>query len=81
MEVQQIWLLRSWLQSEQCVVKFKIEHYFDEILCDIMPGDCFCILLGRPLQYDKHVVDDVILNQYTIWVDGIKNALFPLIEV
>ena len=32
------------LVSEQCIVKFKIGHYFDEVLCDIMPMDCCHIL-------------------------------------
>ena len=35
------------LVSEQCIVKFKIGHYFDEFLCDIMPIDYCHILSGR----------------------------------
>ena len=66
--------------SEQCLVKFKIEHYVDEVLCDIMPIDCCHILLGRPWQYDRYAMHDGRLNQYTLWLNRTKNVLFPLIE-
>ena len=63
----------SWIKdehkifvSEQCLVKFKIGHYVDEVLCDIMPMDCCRILLGGPWQYDRHVVHDGRLNLYTL---------------
>ena len=61
-------------------MKFKIGHYFDEFLCDIMPMDFCHILLGRPWQYDRHVAHDGKLNQYTLWVNGKKKILLPLIE-
>ena len=66
--------------SEQCLVKFKIGHYFDEVLCDIIPMDCCHILLGRPWQYDRYVVHDGRLNRYALWVNGKKQTLLPLIE-
>ena len=66
--------------SEKCVVKFKIGHYFDEVLCDIMPIDYCHILLGGPWKYDRYVVHDGRLNQYTLWVNGKKKILLPLIE-
>ncbi len=66
--------------TEQCVVKFNIGNYLDEVLCDIMPIDCFHILLGGPCQYDRYAMDDGILNQYTLWVNGRKKVLLPLIE-
>ena len=62
-------------------MKFKIGHYVDEVLCDIIPMDCCHILLGRPWQYDRYVVHDERLNQYTLWVNGKKQTLLPLIEV
>ena len=37
-------------------------------------------MLGRPWQYDRHVVHDGGLNQYTLWVNGNKQTLLPLIE-
>ena len=67
--------------SEQYTVKFKIGNYFDKVMCDMMPIDCCHILLGRPWQYDRHVVHDGRLNQYILWVNGRKKTLFPLIEV
>ena len=36
------------LVSEQCLVKFKIGSYHDEVLCDIIPMDVCHLLLGRP---------------------------------
>ena len=68
------------LVSEQCIVRFKIGHYFDEVLCDIMPMDYCHILLGRPWQYDRYVIHDGRLNQYTLWVNGKRKILLPLIE-
>ena len=68
------------LVSEQYIVKFKIGHYFDEVLCDIMPMDYCHIFLGRPWQYDKYVVHDGRLNQYTLWVNRKKQILLSLIE-
>ena len=45
-----------------------------------MPMDCCHILLGRPWKYDRYVVHDGRLNQYTLWVNGKKQTLLPLIE-
>ena len=36
------------LVSEQCLVKFKIGSYHDEVLYDIIPMDVCHLLLGRP---------------------------------
>jgi len=57
------------LVSEQCLVKLKIGHYFDEFLCD-KPMDCCHILLGRPWQYDRYAIHDGRLNQYTFGCMG-----------
>ena len=61
-------------------MKFKIGYYSNDVLCHIMPMDCCHILLGRPWQYDKHVVYDGRLNQYTIWMNEVHDTLMPLIE-
>ena len=66
--------------SEQCLVKFKIWHYFDEVLCDIMPMDSCHIFLGRPWKYDRCATHDGRLNQYTLWLNGTKQMLLLLIE-
>jgi hypothetical protein len=77
----------SWIKdenkifvSEQCIVKFKIGHYFVEFLCDTIPMDCCYIFLVRPWQYGRYDIHDGILNQYTLWVNGRKQTLLPLIE-
>ena len=36
------------LVSEQCLVKFKIGSYHDEVLYDIILMDVYPLLLGRP---------------------------------
>lgn len=45
----------AWIQdehkvlvNEQCLVKFHIQSYKDEALCDVMPMDLCHLLLGRP---------------------------------
>lgn len=44
----------AWLQhdhralvNEKCLVKFKIDNYHDEVLCDIMHMEVCHMLLGR----------------------------------
>ena len=59
---------------------FKVGHYFDKVLCDIIPMDCCHIRLGRPWKYDRYVVHDGRLIQYTLWVNRKKQTLLPLIE-
>ena len=66
--------------SDQCIVKLKIGHYFDEVLCDIMPMNFCHILLDRPWKYDRYVVHDGRLSQYTLLLNGKKKILLPLIE-
>ena len=61
-------------------MKFKIGHYFDEVLCDIMPMDCCHILLGRPWKFDRHVVYDGRVNKYMARKDGVTYTLLPLVE-
>jgi hypothetical protein len=55
----------AWLQkghqvtiTKQCLVEFNIGGYRDEILCDVIPMDVCHVLLGRPWQYDMHVIHD-----------------------
>jgi hypothetical protein len=75
----------SWLQkghrvsvTKQCLVKFKIGNYHDEILCDVIPMDVCHILLGRPWQYDRNVVHDGRMNTYTLEKDGKFHKLLPI---
>jgi hypothetical protein len=75
----------SWLQkghrvsvTKQCLVKFKIGNYHDEILCDVIPMDVCHILLGRPWQFDRNVVHDGRMNTYTLEKDGRTHRLLPI---
>ena len=61
-------------------MKFKIGSYQDEVLCDIIPMDICHMLLGRPWQFDRHVVHDGRENTYTLTKDGVKHKLKPLKE-
>ena len=53
-----------------CLVKFSIQKYVDEILCDVVPMDCCDLLLGHPFQYDRHAIHDGRTNVYTLKKDG-----------
>jgi hypothetical protein len=75
----------TWLQkghqvrvTKQCLVNFKMGNYRDEILCDVIPMDVCHVLLGRPWQYDRHVVHDGRLNTYTLEKDGESHTLLPM---
>jgi hypothetical protein len=75
----------SWLHkghrvsvTKQCLVKFKIGNYHDEILCDVIPMDVCHILLGRPWQYDRNVVHDGRMNTYTLEKDGRLHKLLSI---
>ena len=39
------------------------------------------MLLGRPWQFDRHVVHDGHENTYTLIKDGVKHKLEPLKEI
>jgi hypothetical protein len=74
----------TWLQkghqvcvTKQCLVNFKMGEYRDEILCDVIPMDVCHVLLGRPWQYDRHVVHDGRMNTYTLEKDGKTHTLLP----
>lgn len=49
---------RKVMVNEKCSVKFKIGSFQDEVLCDIIPIDMYHMLIGRPWQFDRHVVHD-----------------------
>jgi hypothetical protein len=75
----------TWLQkghqvrvTKQCLVNFKMGNYRDEILCDVIPMDVCHVLLGRPWQYDRHVVHDGRMNTYTLEKDGESHTLLPM---
>nr|KYP42401.1 hypothetical protein KK1_036191 [Cajanus cajan] len=49
--------------NQQVKVKFSIGDYKDKVLCDVIPMEASHILLGRPLQFDKHIVHDGLTNK------------------
>ena len=61
-------------------MNFKIGSYQDEVLCDVIPMDICHMLLGRPWQFDRHVVHDGHANTYTLTKDRVKHKLKPLQE-
>ena len=64
--------------NEQYLVKFMIRSYQDEVLHDVIPMDICHMLLGRPWQFDRHVVHNGHANTYTLTKDGVKHKLKPL---
>ena len=77
----------AWLQkdhkvlvNEQCLVKFKIGSYHDEVLCDIIPMDACHMLLGRLCQFDRRAIHDGYANTYSLTKNGVHHNLKPLKE-
>ncbi|XP_047251293.1 uncharacterized protein LOC124886550 [Capsicum annuum] len=63
----------------QCVIRFKVGNYHDEVLCDVIPMQACHLLLGRPWQYDRSTKHDGRSNRYTLEKDGRKVTLHPLL--
>jgi len=75
----------QWLSAEgeimvnkQVFIKFSIGKYKDEVLCDVVPMEASHVLLGRPWQYDKHVLHDDLSNTMSFSFQGRKVTLKPL---
>jgi hypothetical protein len=66
--------------TQQCLVKFKIGGYRDEILCDVFPMDVSHILLARHWKYYKNVIHDGRRNTYTLENNGRTHMLLPIEE-
>lgn len=65
--------------SQRCLVTFSIgQKYQDQVWCDVIPMDACHLLLGRPWQYDRHVLYDGYTNTYSFIKDRIKVKLTPL---
>ena len=62
---------RKVLLSEQCLVKFKIGIYHDEVLCGIIPMDAYHLLLGRTWHFDRHIVHVGHANTYSLREDEV----------
>jgi hypothetical protein len=76
-----VWLKNSQKVNvyKQCHVQFSIgDIYYDKVLCDVIPMDACHLILGRPLQYDRHTMHDGKHNTYTFKKDGITITLAPI---
>ncbi|XP_031387122.1 uncharacterized protein LOC116200417 [Punica granatum] len=49
----------------------------DVIWCDVVAMDACHLLLGRPWQYDRHVVHDGRTNSYSFMFENVKIVLVP----
>ena len=74
-----------WLNAEceimvdkQVLINFAIGKYKDEVLCDVVPIEATHVLLGRPWQYDRHVLHDGLSNIMSFSFQGRKVTLKPL---
>jgi len=54
------------------------KKYRDSVLCDVVPMSVCHILLGRPWQFDRHVVHNGYKNTYSLIIDREKIVLNPL---
>ena len=57
---------------------FSIGKYSDEVVYDVMPMQASHLLLGRPWQFDRHVLYDGYRNRYSFDHNGYKFKLTPL---
>jgi len=48
--------------NKQVLINFSIGKYKDEVLCDVVPMEATHVLLGRPWQFDRHVLHDGLSN-------------------
>ena len=63
--------------TKQCLLKFSIGDYVDEIWCDVVPMNATHLILGRPWQYDRDVTHHGKLNRYSLRFKGKKYVLSP----
>jgi len=64
--------------NKQVLINFAIGKYKDEVLCDVVPMEATHHLLGRPWQYDRHVLHDGLSNTMYFSFQGRKVTLKPL---
>jgi len=64
--------------NKQVLIIFSIGNYKDEVLCDVVPMEATHVLLGRPWQYDRHVLHSGLSNIMSFSFQGRKVTLKPL---
>ena len=75
----------QWLSTEgeimvykQVLINFAIGKYKDEVLCDVVSIEATHVLLGRPWQYDRHVLPDGLSNTISFSFQVREVTLKPL---
>ncbi|CAI9787027.1 unnamed protein product [Fraxinus pennsylvanica] len=64
--------------NQRVLINLSIGRYQDEVMCDVVPMYAGHILLGRPWQYDRKVMDDGYKNMNNFMKDGKSITLAPL---
>ena len=65
--------------TKHSLISFSIRNtYRDNVLCDVVPMSAYHIPLGRPWQFDRHVVYDGFKNTHSLVVDKETLVLNPL---
>jgi len=65
--------------TKYSLISFSIGNkYKDNVLCDVVPINSRHLLLGRPWQFDRHVMHDGFKNTYSLVVDKERIVLNPL---
>ena len=64
--------------NKQVKVSFKLGHYEDDVLCDIVPMQASHLLFGRPWQFDRKVLHDGFTNRYSFEYKGRNFTLKPM---
>jgi len=63
--------------NKQVLINFAIGKYKDEVLCDVVPMEATHPILGRPWQYDRHVLHDGLTNTMPFSFQGCKVTFLP----
>ena len=64
--------------NKQVLIAFSIGKYKYEVLCDVVPMEATCVLLGRPWQFDRKVFHDGFTNKISFNFHGHKVILKSL---
>ncbi|RDX58687.1 hypothetical protein CR513_61981, partial [Mucuna pruriens] len=68
----------KFLVDRQVVVIFTLGGYEGRVVCNVVPMEATHLLLRRPLQFDKKVIQDGVTNHITFIHIGQKVVLKPL---
>nr|KYP32965.1 hypothetical protein KK1_046239 [Cajanus cajan] len=69
---------RGVVVNQQASIPISIGNYKENVLCDIVPLEVSHVLLGRPWQFDKHIIHDGLTNKISFQHLGKKFVWCPL---